>query len=273
MPIVTDQPDFSSATLGSLTVRLARTKAEIDAALDLRYRVFYRELSATPDPGKGTAHDRDAHDRDAHDRDAYDEVAEHLLVFDADTIIATSRLITNRDDHETRFYTESEFDVSALRALYPSSLLEVGRTCVESKKRQSSAMQVMWSGLAVYCFAYNIDALFGCGSFHGADMAAHRQTLGWLHHHHLAPAAWRPRALPDHFASIDCSADPAFDPQATPKLPALIKGYLRIGGCIGDGAFIDHAFDTTDVCIVVKREAVAARYFNHYQRAHDVQSR
>ena len=33
--------------------------------------------------------------------------------------------------------------------------------------------------------------------------------------------------------------------------PALIKAYLRLGGFVGEGAWIDHAFNTTDVCLVM----------------------
>ena len=35
------------------------------------------------------------------------------------------------------------------------------------------------------------------------------------------------------------------------QLPPLIKGYLRLGAFIGDGAVIDHQFGTTDVLIVL----------------------
>ena len=34
------------------------------------------------------------------------------------------------------------------------------------------------------------------------------------------------------------------------QLPPLIKGYLRLGAMIGDGAVIDHQFGTTDVLIM-----------------------
>ena len=35
------------------------------------------------------------------------------------------------------------------------------------------------------------------------------------------------------------------------QTPALIKAYLKLGGCVGEGAFVDHAFKTTDVCLVL----------------------
>jgi putative hemolysin len=35
------------------------------------------------------------------------------------------------------------------------------------------------------------------------------------------------------------------------KMPALIKSYIRLGGKVGLDAFIDHKFNTTDVCLIM----------------------
>ena len=43
------------------------------------------------------------------------------------------------------------------------------------------------------------------------------------------------------------------------QVPALIKAYLRLGGVIGDGAYVDHAFNTTDICLVLDTAAMNAR--------------
>ena len=48
------------------------------------------------------------------------------------------------------------------------------------------------------------------------------------------------------------------------ELPPLIKGYLRLGAYIGDGAVIDHQFGTTDVLIVMPVSAIHARYIEHF---------
>ena len=57
----------------------------------------------------------------------------------------------------------------------------------------------------------------------------------------------------------------AIDPRrAFSSLPPLIKGYLRIGAFVGDGAVIDHQFNTTDVCVIVKTDLMANRYARHY---------
>ncbi len=50
------------------------------------------------------------------------------------------------------------------------------------------------------------------------------------------------------------------------KLPPLIKGYLRLGGFVGDGAVIDAEFNTTDVAVVVQTDLVTDKYYKHYER-------
>ncbi len=54
--------------------------------------------------------------------------------------------------------------------------------------------------------------------------------------------------------------------QVLAKVPPLIKGYLRLGGFIGDGAVIDAQFNTTDVAVVVKTDLVTEKYYKHYER-------
>ena len=51
---------------------------------------------------------------------------------------------------------------------------------------------------------------------------------------------------------------------ALKALPPLIKGYLRLGAFVGDGAVIDHQFGTTDVLIILPVEAIDERYFAHF---------
>jgi putative hemolysin len=81
----------------------------------------------------------------------------------------------------------------------------------------------------------------------------------------------RPRALPGRYVAMARAAgtDPEIDPHlARAALPPLIKGYLRLGGFVGDGAVIDPQFGTIDVGIVVAVDRVTDKYFNHYRRRH-----
>jgi putative hemolysin len=109
--------------------------------------------------------------------------------------------------------------------------------------------------------------MFGCASLPGTDPATLAVPLSYLHHHHLAPPALRPRALPHRRVEMRQVAACDLDPmRAMGMLPPLVKGYLRLGGFVGDGAVVDHQFNTTDVCIVVKTDLVTEKYYRHYER-------
>ena len=261
-PIVADSAvDVRS---GSLQVRLAECLADVDAAQALRYRVFYEEMGAQPTAEMA---------RFRRDGDDFDGVCDHLLVIDhargsgAHTVVGTYRLI--RRDAARRhgcFYSESEYDVTPILA-FPGEVLELGRSCVAAEARNRPTMQLLWRGIAAYVFHYGVELMFGCASLPGVDPAALALPLSYLHRHHLAPPALRASALPERHIEMQRLDPAAIDPQrALAELPPLIKGYLRLGAFVGDGAVIDHQFNTTDVCIVVKTDLVTEKYYRHYER-------
>ena len=249
---------------GPLEVRLAESAADIDAAQALRYRIFYEKMGARPLPGM---------ESERRDRDQFDQICDHLLVLDhsrgagLDAVVGTYRLI--RRDAAARlgaFYSAAEYDIGPLIA-YPGEILELGRSCVDAGYRARPVMQLLWSGIAAYVFHYEIALMFGCASLPGIDPEALAVPLSYLYHHHLAPPALRARALPDRYVEMRRLDAPAIDPMRTLAiLPPLIKGYLRLGGFVGDGAVIDEQFNTTDVCIVVKTDLVTEKYTRHYER-------
>ena len=53
----------------------------------------------------------------------------------------------------------------------------------------------------------------------------------------------------------------------------MIKGYLRLGAFVGDGAVIDHQFGTVDVCIIMPVEKIDPRYFAHFGSPDETKSR
>lgn len=259
---------------GDLQVRLARTSAENQAAQALRYRVFYEEMAATP-----TARMR-ARRRDFDD---HDDVADHLLVLDHATgseeprVVGTYRLIRREAAMRVGgFYTAGEFDISRLEA-QPGEILELGRSCVEGSHRGRATLQLLWRGIAAYVTHFDIELMFGCASLPGRDIKQARETLGYLARHHLAPEILRPTALPHLYQPMDdvtmvakaglAKAETAKTGDLPPSLPPLIKGYLRVGGWVGDGAVVDHQFGTTDVCVVVRTAAITERYLRHYECA------
>ena len=259
-----EQHGFGELRSGQLGVRLATSPAEIDAVQALRYRVFYSEMGAHPSPDTLAS---------GRDRDLFDQVADHLVVIDhargdgAEAVVGTYRLIRQEAVASIgHFYSAAEYDLRNLIS-FPGRLLELGRSCVDPAYRGRAAMQLMWRGLAAYVFRNDIALMFGCASLHGTDPDALATELSYLYHHHLAPPALRPVALPDRYVEMR-RIDPAkINPRkAVLSLPPLIKGYLRLGAYIGDGAVIDAQFNTIDVAVIVKTDLVTERYNRHYRR-------
>lgn len=250
----------------ALEVRLARTAHDLQGAQRLRYRVFIEELGA---PG-GPLVDREQR----LERDALDPHFDHLVLVDRrcdpetlDHVIGVYRLLPgDRAQALGRFYCDSEYDLTPLRTL-GRKLVELGRSCVERGHRRGPAMMLLWKGLADYVLSRDIEILFGVASFHGADAAQHAQALSYLHHFHLAPAPLRVRALPGHFHPMDQIPADAIDPRAAlATVPPLIRAYLRLGGFVGEGAYIDPEFNTTDVCLIMDTSAMSDRYLDYYAR-------
>ncbi|CAA7624509.1 GNAT family N-acetyltransferase [Magnetospirillum sp. UT-4] len=252
-----------------LEVRLAASDEEIAAAQALRYRVFYDEMGARPSAAMAAR---------GSDFDDFDTVCDHLLVLDpargtgGAAVVGTYRLIRREvGERFGRFYTAGEYDISKVLA-GGGRFMELGRSCVDAEYRTGTTMQMMWAGIASYVFDHGIDLMFGCASLPGTDPDALATQLAYLHHFHLAPEAMRPRALPELYVDMNRAPADSLNPRrALASLPPLVKGYLRLGGFVGDGAVIDHQFNTTDVCVLVKTDLVTAKYSKHYDRtARDV---
>ena len=269
-----NEPQRKSGDSGHLEMRLAETPDDIDAAQALRYRVFFEEMGAKPSAEAA---------RSRRDRDRFDDYCDHLLVIDRgrdigrNAVVGTYRLLRRsvaaRNDG---FYTATEFDIAPLLAV-EGELLELGRSCVEAAYRTRPTMQLMWRGVAEYSLKHDIKLMFGCASLPGTDAKALAPALSYLHHYHLAPPCLRARALPERYVAMNILRPDEIDPtsvsarlaesQTISALPPLIKGYLRVGALIGDGAVIDYDFNTTDVCIIVVTDRITDRYFQHYMRS------
>ena len=257
------------AASGALEVRLAETDAEIELAQRLRYRVFYEEMSAIPSPAMREA---------GRDFDQFDEVCDHLLVIDRErldddgqpVVVGTYRLMRDADAARAGgFYTASEYDITPMLTGMPkgTKLLELGRSCVLKEYRSRPAtMQLLWRGVMVYITRFSIDVMFGCASFSGTDPKALALPLSYLYHFHRAPPEIRVRAVPSLYVDMNLMPKEAIDPkEALRTLPPLLKGYVRAGAGIGDGAVIDHQFGTTDVFIYFPVSLIDARYRSRFE--------
>jgi len=249
---------------GSLRVRLAQDSRDIRAAQALRFDIFHREMGANLPPEAIAA---------GLDADIHDENCDHLLVEDlagGDPVVVGTYRLLRQQVAEPRggFYSAGEFDLSPLLAHSRGSghsLLELGRSCVAPGYRDSGTIQILWRGIADYLSRHDIGYMFGCASFFGTDAQEHSAALTYLHHHHLAPAHLRVSARSEGRVEMDRLPIGGYDRRlAMRALPPLIKAYLRVGASIGDGAWIDHDFNSIDVFIVMPVEAITARYADRF---------
>lgn len=249
---------------------MARTRAEVRAAQALRYRVFHNEM------GAGVSSRSLWLKRDI---DSFDPLCDHLIVVDRSQghwpvrVVGTYRLLRGSVAlRHNGFYTAAEFDLGPLMD-QADKILELGRSCVDRKFRTGGTMQLLWRGIADYILRYDIKWMLGCASFPGTNPADFSHALSFLYHRHLLPQNIRPRALSQHFVAMGILAPEALDrTKVRTQMPPLLKGYLRLGGQVGDGAVIDHSFKTTDVCLVVPVASVTERYLRHYYRDNEPQS-
>jgi putative hemolysin len=262
------RPATPLGRLGTLEVRLARNASDIRRAQRLRYRVFYKEGSAIADAAAKFSR---------RDVDAFDVLCDHLMVIDhaapvrpprrRPPVVGTYRLLRQEvAERNGGFYTAGEFDLGPLLARHKDlRFLELGRSCVLPPYRNKRTVELLWHGIWAYVLQNRVDVMIGCASFEGTDPNKLALPLSFLHHHARAPEPWRARALAQRYVEMNRMAKEEINPKAAlHKLPPLIKGYLRVGAFVGDGAVIDHQFGTTDVMMILPISAIKPRYLTHF---------
>jgi len=258
---------------GSLDVRLATRLYEVKASQSLRYHVFYKEMNA-----KASARVRITR----RDKDHFDRLCDHLLVIDHKAeeggipllrgrqgqVVGTYRLLPQAVAEATGgFYTQDEFDLRPLIARHPKlKFVELGRSCVLKPYRTKQPIEMLWHGIWQYVHDYNFDVMIGVASLEGTSSQNIALPLSYLHHHARAPQEWDVRAQPARYVDMNLFPKDQIDiRQAVRELPPLIKGYLRLGAYIGDGAVIDHQFGTTDVAIILPVANIPDRYKSRFE--------
>lgn len=251
---------------GRFMVKLADSEDEILAAQRLRYRIFVDEMGATP------TEDQKATRRES---DRFDPYFEHLLLIDRECqdpeieegVVGVYRLM--RDDTARNgigFYGQSEYELEPLMHSERRAV-ELGRSCVDQHYRGGAGMHMLWTGLGDYVTKHGISIMFGVASFHGSDTQPFSQALSYLHYNHLAPEDLRVRAVKDHFSPMNILAEDEVNrAEAMRQTPALIKAYIRLGGFVGEGAFIDYEFNTVDVCLLMDTARMVDRYRSFYSK-------
>ncbi|NTF06121.1 GNAT family N-acetyltransferase [Agrobacterium rubi] len=264
-PVSQTRNDDVFGRIGPLETRLARNEREVDAAQHVRYRVFVEEMGARL-PADAMRRRRDI--------DAFDAVCDHLLVLDnaiegdpEDQIVGTYRLLRQETAFaHNGFYSASEFDIEGLIARHPGKrFMELGRSCVLPEYRTKRTVELLWQGNWAYAVRHRMDAMIGCASFPGVQPEAHALPLSFLHHNCGAKGEWSASALPELYREMDMMPTEAINPRrALSAMPPLIKAYMRIGATFGSGAVVDHAFNTTDVLVILPVSSIAGRYITYY---------
>jgi len=249
------------AVRGSLSVVISRAHEDVLAAQKLRYRVFYDELHARPDATTRTTRC---------DRDEFDAFCDHILVLDSsapEMVVGTYRLL-RQDAAQAKggFYSQMEFDLVSLLMRHPHlKFFELGRSCVLPLYRTRPVLELLWQGIWNYVRFNRIDVMFGCASLEGSDPTVHEMQLSFLAHNLMAPEPWKVRAIDSRFVNMDRLSPGTYDArQAARTLPPLLRGYVRLGCFIGEGAVIDHQFNTTDVFVLMPVSNIKSRYFSRF---------
>lgn len=268
--VIRRKPPRVLGRIGPLEVRLARSRGDVRRAQRLRYRIFYEEMSAIPSALAMMSR---------RDEDAYDGLCDHVLVVDHGAqpaarrwprrpgVVGTYRMLRQEvAELGDGFYSQGEYDIQPLIDARPDCrFVELGRSCVLEPYRNRRTIELLWQGIWSYVREHRMDVMLGCASFEGTDPAQHAEALSYLHHTALAPESWRVRAHDHLRVGMDMIPLDRIDQRAATKaLPPLIKGYLRVGAYVGDGAVVDHQFGTTDVLVILPVGSIRERYFAHF---------
>jgi len=234
---------------GKYSVRFARSRAELDEVLRLRFEVFNVELGEGLDESWDTGRDLDE----------FDEVCHHLMVVDEDTgcLVGTYRMQTAEMAARHRgFYTADEFDLARLPREMTDRAIEVGRASVARDYRNRSMLFLLWRGLASYMTANDKRYLFGCCSLTSQDPAEGKRVMDDLIRHDQVHPRCQVRPRPDW----TCYPE-EFDPgpaAAAVEIPRLFRTYLRFGGKVCGPPAIDRRFKTIDYLVLLDIEELDA---------------
>ena len=238
-------------------VSWARHDDEVRAAQRLRYQVFVTELGARLTLPRGAPA--------GHDIDVFDAYCEHLLVRSTNTedgepgeVVGTYRVLTPAAAKRIGgLYSESEFDLTRLRALRPK-MVELGRSCVHPDWRRGGVILALWGALTEFMQRNRLDTMIGCASISMRD-GGHVAASLWeqLRHSHLAPVERQvPPRLPLPIAELRRDL--------CVEAPALIRGYLRCGAQVLGPPAWDPDFNTADLPMMMRMEDLPARYRRHF---------
>lgn len=251
---------FSTDWINKLAIvtTWAKHLSEVREAQQLRYEVFSGEMGAIlPEVVPG------------HDIDIFDDYCEHLLVRDRETwqVIGTYRMLTPAQAKLAgRIYSDCEFDLTPLQPLR-EHMAELGRSCVHKHYRYGGVIMALWKALVSFMVHNQVRDIVGCVSIPmNLDQSGNKRAgMG-----HAAASIWR-QMQDKHLASIEYQVKPhlplpvdTLDQTLEIDLPALIKGYLRVGAKVLGAPAWDPNFNTADLPMLMRMDDLPSRYRKHF---------
>ena len=239
---------------GKYLLRYARSRAELETILKLRFDIFNLEL------GEGLA----ASYHTERDEDPFDAVCHHMVVLDtsANEAIGTYRMQTwEMASSVEKFYSTCVFDLSSLPHELLQQSVELGRACVAKKHRNARVLYLLWRGLAHYMTFNRKRYLFGCCSLTSQDPSEGKRVMDFLYENGHVHETVRVCPQP---AQICYAENFTARAEVSANIPRLMKLYLTIGAKICGPPAIDREFKTIDYFTLFDAEAMddkTAEYF------------
>ncbi len=251
-PVQADALPPDGPEAGNYAVRFARTPAQLDEVLRVRYRIFNLELGEGLEESHHTGRDEDELDWRFH----------HLLIVDRrrDEVVGTYRMQTpEMAERFGGYYTATLFQLEGLPASILQDSVEIGRACVAREHRNGRVLHLLWRGLAAYLRHNGKHGLFGCCSLTSQDPALGLATaqelerLGQVHGgFSVAP---RPEAA--------CLV-PAGAALPAAQIPALFQAYLNLGAKACSSPAIDRRFQTIDFLVLLRTGDLDPRVYRSF---------
>jgi putative hemolysin len=233
---------------------LSTDPVQVEAAQRLRYDVFSSEPGFALS-GQDTGLDADR----------FDEHCDHLLVREENSgeLVGCYRMLTPTGAIAAGgLYTATEFDIRSLDALRPS-LVEMGRAVVRNDHRNGAVVLLMWAGILAYLDHCDYDYVTGCvsvpvttdGEPPGTQI---RGVRDFVLQRHAAAAEYQ--VHPRRPVVIDGRTLDEIEPPARPVIPALMRGYLRLGARICGEPAHDPDFGVGDFPALLDKRQADTRY-------------
>jgi putative hemolysin len=177
------------------------------------------------------------------------------MVHDSATgmLVGTYRMQTGyRAKGNLGYYSAQLFDLKPFENIR-GEILELGRACVHQDYRNTTALFLLWKGIASYASLCNARYLIGCSSLTSQDQNEGIALYHSLRGKYLVEPALRTEPHP----ASSCIQTRQLG--ASPRTPRLFRAYLDISGRLCGPPAIDPEFRTIDFLTVVDLRRIPDR--------------